>query len=208
MLTTWRRTSRWEPSAMNRALFVVNAGSSSIKFKLYRVLDDDIELVLSGALDGIGSKPRLKARDHDGKVLVERAFPAAEVSSPSQAQHAVADWLTAQIKDYALVGIGHRVVHGGSVYSQPVPVGGDVLARLDALVPLDPLHQPSNLEPIRVLRQRHPHLPRVACFDTAFHRGHPELSDRFALPRALYDEGVRRYGFHGLSYEYVAAALH
>jgi acetate kinase len=193
---------------MTRALFVVNAGSSSIKFKLYRILDDDIELVLGGALDGIGSKPRLKATDHGGKVLVERTFPAAEVSSPSQAQHAVADWLTAQIRDYAIVGIGHRVVHGGPVYSQPVLVDDDVLARLEALVPLAPLHQPSNLEPIRVLRQRHPDLPQVACFDTAFHRGHPELSDRFALPRALYDEGVRRYGFHGLSYEYVYAALH
>ena len=192
---------------MTRALFIVNAGSSSIKFKLYRILDDDIEFVLGGALDGIGSKPRLKAKDHAGKVLVERAFPAAEISSPSQAQHAVADWLTAQITDYTIVGIGHRVLHGGSVYSQPVLVDDDVLARLETFVPLAPLHQPSNLEPIRVLRQRHPDLPQVACFDTAFHHGHPELSDRFALPRALYDEGVRRYGFHGLSYEYVSDAL-
>src|SRR5262249_29511583 len=104
MPTTWRRTSRCGPSAMNRALFVVNAGSSSIKVKLYRVLGDDIELVLGGALDGIGSKPRLKARDHDGKVLVERTFPVAEISSASQAQHVLADWLAAQIKDYAIVG--------------------------------------------------------------------------------------------------------
>lgn len=192
---------------MNDALFVVNAGSSSIKFKLYRVLGDDIEIVLGGALDGIGSKPRLKARDHDGEVLVDRAFPAAEISNPAQAQHVVADWLRTQTRNHVIVGIGHRVVHGGPVYAQPVIVDDGVLATLETLVPLAPLHQPSNLEPIRVLRQRHPGLPQVACFDTAFHRGHPELSDRFALPRALYDAGVRRYGFHGLSYEYVSAAL-
>ena len=192
---------------MNRAIFVVNAGSSSIKFKLYLILGDHIEIVLRGALDGIGSKPRLKARDHDEKVLVERTFPAADIANSSQAQHVVADWLTTKIRDYAIVGIGHRVVHGGPVYSQPVLVDDRVLATLETFIPLAPLHQLTNLDPIRVLRQRHPELPQVACFDTAFHRGHPELSDRFALPRKLYDEGVRRYGFHGLSYEYVSRAL-
>src|SRR5262245_52729167 len=207
MPITGRRTSRCEASAMQDALLVVNAGSSSIKFKLYRVIGEDIELVLGGNLDGIGSRPRLKARDHAGEVLVERAFPTAEISSPAQAQHVVADWLATQIRDYTIFGVGHRIVHGGPVYSQPVVVDDGVLATLESLVPLAPLHQPSNLEPIRVLRRRHPDLPQVACFDTAFHRRHPERSDRFALPRALYDEGVRRYGFHGLSYEYVSAAL-
>ena len=192
---------------MDQSIFVVNAGSSSIKFKLYRVLGDDIEIALGGAFDGIGSKPRFKAKDRSGKVLVERAFSAAEVSTSAQAQHVVADWLRTQISDSAIAGVGHRVVHGGSVYSQPVVVDDGVLATLEAIVPLAPLHQPSNLDPIRVLRNRHPDLPQVACFDTAFHRGHPELSDRLALPHALYDEGIRRYGFHGLSYEYVAAAL-
>jgi acetate kinase len=119
----------------------------------------------------------------------------------------VADWLITQLEDYAIVGIGHRVVHGGPVYSQPILIDDRVLARLETFIPLAPLHQPANLDPIRVLRHRHPDLPQVACFDTAFHRSHPELSDRFALPRALYDEGIRRYGFHGLSYEYVCAAL-
>src|SRR5262245_48269593 len=192
---------------MNNAIFVVNAGSSSVKFKLYCVVGGDIEIVLGGELDGIGSKPRLKAKDHDDKVLVDRVFPAVEISSPAQAQLIVADWLRAYTKEYVIVGIGHRVVHGGPVYAQPVLVDDGVLAVLETLVPLAPLHQPTNLEPIRVLRQRHPDLPQVACFDTAFHRGTPGLSDRFALPRALYDEGVRRYGFHGLSYEYVSAAL-
>src|SRR5262245_37194080 len=126
---------------MNRALFVINAGSSSIKFKLYRVIGDDIEIVLGGAVDGIGSKPRLKAKDHDGKVLVERAFPVGDISSPAKAQQVLTDWLTAQIKDYAIVGIGHRVVHGGPVYSQPVLVDDQVLSRLETFVPLAPLHQ-------------------------------------------------------------------
>lgn len=192
---------------MNEALFVVNAGSSSIKFKLYRVAGDDIELMIGGAVDGIGTRPRLKARDGSGETLVERNFPVAEVSNATQAQQVLADWVVGQIKDVSVIGIGHRVVHGGPVYSAPVLVDDAVMKTLETFIPLAPLHQLSNLEPIRVLRQRRPDLPQVACFDTAFHRGHPELSDRFALPRALHDEGVRRYGFHGLSYEYVSKAL-
>ena len=124
-----------------------------------------------------------------------------------QAQHALAEWLAAQIKNYVVVAIGHRVVHGGTLYSKPVLVDDDVLAKLKSFVPLAPLHQPASLDSMRALRHRHPDLPQVACFDTAFHHGHPELSDRFALPRALYDEGVRRYGFHGLSYEFISIAL-
>lgn len=192
---------------MNEALFVVNAGSSSIKFKLYRVAGDDIELMIGGAVDGIGTRPRLKARDGSGETLVERNFAVAEVSNATQAQQVLADWVVGQIKDVSVIGIGHRVVHGGPVYSAPVLVDDAVMKTLETFIPLAPLHQLSNLEPIRVLRQRRPDLPQVACFDTAFHRGHPELSDRFALPRALHDEGVRRYGFHGLSYEYVSKAL-
>lgn len=193
---------------MNEVLFVVNAGSSSIKFKLYRVAGDDIELMFGGAVDGIGTRPRLKARSSDGTSLIERSFAVAEVSNSAQAQQAVADWVVGAIQDMVIIGIGHRVVHGGPVYSAPVLVDDAVMKTLETFIPLAPLHQLSNLDPIRVLRQRRPDLPQVACFDTAFHRGHPELSDRFALPRALYDEGVRRYGFHGLSYEYVSQALY
>ncbi|HEV7259204.1 MAG TPA: acetate/propionate family kinase [Bosea sp. (in: a-proteobacteria)] len=192
---------------MSEALFVVNAGSSSIKFKLYRVAGDDIELMIGGAVDGIGTRPRLRAKDGSGTVLIERSFPVAEVSNASQAQHVLGDWVIGQIQDVSVIGIGHRVVHGGPIYAAPVLVDDAVMKTLETFIPLAPLHQLSNLEPIRVLRQRRPDLPQVACFDTAFHRGHPELSDRFALPRALYDEGVRRYGFHGLSYEYVSQAL-
>jgi acetate kinase len=193
---------------VSEVLFVVNAGSSSIKFKLYRVVGEDIALVFGGAVDGIGTRPRLKAKDHAGETLIERNYAADEVANSSQAQRIIADWVGGEMKDAQLIGIGHRVVHGGPVYSAPVLVDDAVMRTLETFIPLAPLHQLSNLDPIRVLRERRPDLPQVACFDTAFHRGHPELSDRFALPRELYDEGVRRYGFHGLSYEYVSQALH
>ena len=189
------------------ALLVINAGSSSIKFKLYRVEGEDIALVLGGALDGIGRLPRLRVKDAAGGTLVDQSFGADEIATATAAQHIIGDWLLPRIRDYRMIGVGHRVVHGGPVYSGPVLVDDTVLATLNGFIPLAPLHQLSNLDPIRVLRERRPDLPQVACFDTAFHRGHPELSERFALPRALYDEGVRRYGFHGLSYEYVASAL-
>ncbi|SHO63402.1 acetate kinase [Pseudoxanthobacter soli DSM 19599] len=192
---------------MTEALFVINAGSSSIKFKLYGVAGGDLDLILGGAFDGIGSKPRLKVRDHDGATLVERSYETAEVPDAEAAQHAVSDWLIPHIGDLRIVGVGHRVVHGGPTYSHPVLVDDAVMKTLESFIPLAPLHQLSNLDPIRVLRQRRPDLPQVACFDTAFHRDHPELADRFPLPRELYDEGVRRYGFHGLSYEYVHGAL-
>ncbi|WP_312893247.1 acetate/propionate family kinase [Ancylobacter sonchi] len=195
-----------DPAAVP-ALFVVNAGSSSIKFKLYRVVGDDIALELGGALDGIGRLPRLKVKDAAGATLVDRSFAADEVATATVAQHVIGDWLLPHLDGYHMIGIGHRVVHGGPTFSGPVIVDDKVMETLTGFIPLAPLHQLSNLDPIRVLRERRPELPQVACFDTAFHRGHPELSERFALPRALYDEGVRRYGFHGLSYEYVASAL-
>lgn len=192
---------------MTDALFVINAGSSSIKFKLYRALSNDISVLIGGALDGIGTRPRLRARDHAGSVMVEREFMPAEIATPVQAQHAIDDWLAPFIAEHNLIGVGHRVVHGGPNYSHPVLVDDAVMQTLASFIPLAPLHQLTNLDPIRVMRERRPDLPQVACFDTAFHRGHPEIADRFALPRPLYDDGVRRYGFHGLSYEYVSGAL-
>ncbi|MFK8253380.1 acetate/propionate family kinase [Ancylobacter terrae] len=191
---------------MTDAILVVNAGSSSIKFKLYRIEGAGLGLELGGALDGIGSRPCLKVSGGDGAVLIERRFTQAEIPNATAAQKAIGDWLLAHMR-VAIVAVGHRVVHGGMTFAEPVRIDDAVMAELTSFIPLAPLHQLSNLEPIRVLRERRPDLPQVACFDTAFHRGHPELSDRFALPRVLYDEGVRRYGFHGLSYEYVAGAL-
>ncbi|QFR32704.1 acetate/propionate family kinase [Ancylobacter sp. TS-1] len=192
---------------MSEALFVVNAGSSSIKFKLYRVVGRDVALILGGALDGIGTRPRLKATDDAGSVLVDRSFDAQEIGKAAQAQHAISDWVTPYLAEHELIGIGHRVVHGGPHYSHPELVNDEVLRTLESFIPLAPLHQLTNLDPIRVIRARRPDLPQVACFDTAFHRGHPEVADRFALPNGLYEDGVRRYGFHGLSYEYVSGAL-
>ena len=192
---------------MADALFVINAGSSSIKFKLYRALGDDISVLIGGALDGIGTNPRLRAKDHAGAIMVERDFKPSEIASSAQAQHVIGDWLAPYLAEHNLIGVGHRVVHGGSNYSHPVLVNDAVMETLASFIPLAPLHQLTNLDPIRVVRERRPDLPQVACFDTAFHRDHPEIADRFALPRSLYDDGVRRYGFHGLSYEYVSGAL-
>nr|WP_246548387.1 acetate/propionate family kinase [Ancylobacter oerskovii] len=188
-------------------MLVINAGSSSIKFKLYRVEGEDIALVLGGALDGIGRRPRFKVKDAAGETLADQSFAAEQVATTTVAQHLIGDWLLPRLQDYRMIGVGHRVVHGGPVYAGPVLIDDTVLQTLTGFIPLAPLHQLSNLDPIRVLRERRPDLPQVACFDTAFHRGHPELSERFALPRHFHDEGVRRYGFHGLSYEYVASAL-
>ncbi|CAO4156714.1 Acetate kinase [Methylorubrum thiocyanatum] len=192
---------------MSDSILVVNAGSSSIKFKLFRIADRDLTPALSGGMSGIGSTPALKVRDGRGSVLADRRFEAGEVPDASAAQHHLADWLLHHLGDAAIVAVGHRVVHGGPTFTEPVRIDDAVLRTLETFIPLAPLHQLGNLDPIRVLRERRPDLPQVACFDTAFHRGHPELSDRFALPRFLYDEGVRRYGFHGLSYEYVAGRL-
>jgi acetate kinase len=194
-------------SAMNEAIFVVNAGSSSIKFKLYRVTGRDVALVLGGALDGIGTRPRLLAKDEAGTVLVERSYTPEEIAKAPEAQHAISDWVLPHLDGFDLIGVGHRVVHGGPHYTHPERVNDEVLRTLESFIPLAPLHQLTNLDPIRTIRERRPDLPQVACFDTAFHRSHPEICDRFALPDALYRDGVRRYGFHGLSYEYVSGAL-
>ncbi|QIJ73529.1 acetate/propionate family kinase [Methylobacterium sp. NI91] len=192
---------------MNDSILVVNAGSSSIKFKLYRIDGADLALLLGGGMSGIGGTPLLTVKDGRGAVLEERRFTPGDVPDASAAQHHLEDWFAHHRGAESIVAVGHRVVHGGPDFAEPVLVDDAVLRRLESFIPLAPLHQLGNLDPIRVLRQRRPDLPQVACFDTAFHRGHPELSDRFALPRFLHAEGVRRYGFHGLSYEYVAGRL-
>ncbi|MGA4551941.1 acetate/propionate family kinase [Methylorubrum aminovorans] len=192
---------------MNDSILVVNAGSSSIKFKLYRIDGADLAPLLGGGMSGIGGTPLLTVKDGRGAVLEERRFTPGDVPDASAAQHHLEDWFAHHRGGESIVAVGHRVVHGGPDFAEPVLVDDAVLRRLESFIPLAPLHQLGNLDPIRVLRQRRPDLPQVACFDTAFHRGHPELSDRFALPGFLHDEGVRRYGFHGLSYEYVAGRL-
>ena len=190
------------------SILVVNAGSSSLKFSLFRPgAGNDLQLAVRGQIDGIGSRPRMKAKDDAGETLVERDFTVAEAREVKDAIALAGAWLREHFPGEALRAVGHRVVHGGAEYSRPVRVDDTVFAALEKLTPLAPLHQPHNLAAIRALRETQPELPQVACFDTAFHRSHPQLADLYALPWEYYEAGVRRYGFHGLSYEYIAAAL-
>jgi acetate kinase len=193
---------------MADTILVLNAGSSSIKFQLFAI-DADGKLVrrMKGQIDGIGSHPRLFAKAEGGETLVDESWSAKEVADAHGALDKLVAWLPRQLGGELPSAIGHRVVHGGDDYDEPTMIDDAVLDRLERLVPLAPLHQPNNLAPIRVIRARRPELPQVACFDTAFHRGHAEVAQRFAIPDALHQEGVRRYGFHGLSYEYIAKAL-
>ncbi len=148
----------------------------------------------------------MRAQTGEGALLIDRHHSAEDIADIPAAIGVAADWLR-QTQDLELVAVGHRVVHGGPDYDRPVLIDQDVLARLQQYVPLAPLHQPNNLAPIRSLLALQPGVPQVACFDTAFHRRHSALADRYAIPERFYREGVRRYGFHGLSYEYVAGRL-
>jgi len=188
-------------------ILVVNAGSSSIKFQVF-ALDGDGRLhrEIKGRLDGIGSRPRLRAAMASGETLADRAYPIESVPDVSAAMATAGDWLRDELQ-LGPIAVGHRVVHGGPDYDRPVLIDHAVLAKLERYTALAPLHQLHNLAPIRSLLSSYPSLPQVACFDTAFHRGHGDLADHYAIPRRLHDEGIRRYGCHGLSYEYIAKRL-
>jgi acetate kinase len=189
------------------AILVVNAGSSSLKFQVFEIAGPGIlQCLVKGQMDGIGTRPRLRAERADETPLIDQTWSRSDVPDLSTAiQHAGA-WLR-ETQQLNLVAVSHRVVHGGPEYSRPVLVDQEVLADLERYISLAPLHQPNNLAPIRALLARQPRLPQVACFDTAFHHGHRAVADHYAIPQRFYDEGVRRYGFHGLSYEYVAERL-
>jgi acetate kinase len=188
-------------------ILVVNAGSSSVKFQVFGTQDSsNLVRVVRGQVDGIGSRPRLRAASADGNTLCDRSFDVQTIPDVPAALDIAANWLR-ESQRLEPVAVGHRVVHGGPEYDRPILIDGLVLSELERLVPLAPLHQPNNLAPIRTILSRFPDLPQVACFDTAFHRGHRPVADHFAIPKRFYAEGVRRYGFHGLSYEYVAERL-
>lgn len=188
-------------------ILVVNAGSSSVKFRVFAVGErQSLRQLVSGQMDGIGVRPKLRATGASDEKLIERSYEASEVPDVATAMRTAGAWLQSEQK-LSFVAIGHRVVHGGPDYDRPILVNEKVLSDLDRYVSLAPLHQPNNLAPIRILLERFPKMPQVACFDTAFHRGHSAIADRYAIPESLYAEGVRRYGFHGLSYEYVAERL-
>jgi acetate kinase len=190
------------------AILVINAGSSSIKFVVFVTeADRPLAAALRGTITGIGTAPRFQARNASGETLVDRKWGCVEGPSEETLLKALVEWIEARIGGHRLIAAGHRVVHGGSTFRAPMIVDGPVMRALEDLVPLAPLHQPHNLAAIRWLGLAHPTLPQVACFDTAFHAGRADAAMRFALPRRWHDDGVRRYGFHGLSYEYISAAL-
>ncbi len=188
-------------------ILVANAGSSSVKFQIFAVESESgLKRQIKGQVDGIGSRPRLRATGVDDTVLIDRTYQAEDISDVPTALAKAGAWLREALR-IDPVAVGHRVVHGGPDYDRAVLVDQDVLARLERYSPLAPLHQPYNLALIRSIAARFPNLPQVACFDTAFHRNQGALAEHYALPHSLYADGVRRYGFHGLSYEYVAKAL-
>ncbi|HYN39273.1 MAG TPA: acetate/propionate family kinase [Rhodospirillales bacterium] len=195
-------------TALPAALLVVNAGSSSIKFAAYTDGGEEPELVIKGQLEGIGSDPSFAAKNAAGEMIDEWD----EWTRGSSLDHAGGiDFILKRLHqtrpDLEIVAAGHRVVHGGLAYDRPVRIDEPVMQALAAFIPLAPLHQPHNLAGIRAVATVDPALPQVACFDTAFHRGKPLVAEIFALPRALTDAGIHRYGFHGLSYEYIARRL-
>jgi acetate kinase len=188
-------------------ILVVNAGSSSVKFQVFSAEGEGkLRRQIKGQIDGIGSRPRLRASDANGDPMADRAYPIEAVPDVPAAMAIAGGWLRDDLRIKPMA-VGHRVVHGGPDHDRPVLIDHGVVARLERLVALAPLHQPHNLAPIRSLLTNFPALPQVACFDTAFHRTHDAVADYYAIPHQLHAEGVRRYGFHGLSYEYVARAL-
>jgi acetate kinase len=192
---------------MADAIAVLNAGSSSVKFSLFVARSGDLELHVRGQIEGIDAAPHFSATRPDGASTTEESWPAGTKFGHDGALDHLIAFLHAELAGDHLVGVGHRVVHGGPDYAQPVVVDATVAAALEQLIPLAPLHQPHNVAPIRRLLERAPDVRQVACFDTAFHRTNPDLAQRFALPEELHAAGVRRYGFHGLSYEYIASVL-
>ena len=192
---------------MADAILVLNAGSSSIKYSLFVDSAGEPGFRLGGQIEGLYTSPRFTARDAARASLGERTWPeGTRLGHDGGIAHLI-EFLQGFRGEYRLVAVGHRVVHGGLEFAQPVWLDAQVVAKLEKLVPLAPLHQPHNLGPIRIVAERAPQLPQVACFDTGFHRSQPELAQAFALPAEITDRGVRRYGFHGLSYEYIASAL-
>jgi acetate kinase len=190
---------------MPDAILALNAGSSSIKFGLFET--EPARRIARGEIEGIGTASHFVARNGEGAVIGERRWPAGAEVDHGALLGQLLDWVDGHLGGDRLIAVGHRVVHGGRDFTGPVRLDETVLEALDLLTPLAPLHQPHSLSPVRAIMAARPGLPQVACFDTAFHHTLPAVATRFALPRAYAAEGVRRYGFHGLSYEYIAQTL-
>ncbi|MGB5253247.1 MAG: acetate/propionate family kinase [Sedimenticolaceae bacterium] len=192
---------------MSDAIVVLNAGSSSIKFSVFAMQDGNLELLLRGQTEGLYTLARFLAKDGSGAVVAEQSWDAGQPPGHDGALQHLLEYLRAELSTYRPLAVGHRVVHGGPDAIGPVRVNAQVLDYLEGFVPLFPLHLPHNLAPVRLLLELAPELPQVASFDTSFHRSNPEISQLYALPPEYAEAGVRRYGFHGLSYEYVASVL-
>jgi acetate kinase len=192
---------------MDDYALVLNAGSSSLKFCVFqRPLGEGWRLEARGQIEGIGTSPRLSAKDANDEILIKQDLDAA-VRDGRDAVEALATWLRSKYGGSRVLAVGHRVVHGGARFKGPTILDPEVLAELNELVPLAPLHQPYNLAAIEAVFERLPGVPQVACFDTSFHRGQPAVAELIPLPRDLREAGLQRYGFHGLSYEYIASVL-
>jgi len=186
-------------------ILVVNAGSSSLKFEVFAATDQ-LTRQVKGKMEGIGTAPHLTIKSAAGDRLADESYPHETVPDLPAAMRLVGQWLRER-HEGRMIAVGHRVVHGGPDHLSPARINENLLRQLERYTPLAPLHQPNNLAPIRVLLEHQPQLAQVACFDTAFHRGHDPMTDHYAIPARYFAEGVRRYGFHGLSYEYVAGRL-
>jgi acetate kinase len=194
--------------AMSDAFLILNAGSSSVKFSVFAD-GDSLQLLLRGQIESLLAAPRFTIEDAHGKKVGENSWPAGSSLTHEQAIEYLFSWgLERQLDGHHLVAAGHRVVHGGLKFLQPVLADESVITELELLAPLAPLHQPHNIAAIRAVQQHAPGLQQVACFDTSFHRGQPTVAQTFAIPRSLTESGVIRYGFHGLSFEYIASKLH
>jgi acetate kinase len=194
---------------MSDAIIVLNAGSSSLKFSIYQVNDQELGLVARGQIEGLGTQPHFKAKDRKGSTLADLDLkaPASRFGHPEAFAH-LAQWAREQFGGIlSLVAVGHRVAHGGLEFIEPTVITPEVIDKLDRLVPLVPLHQPHNLAAVKAVMSLRPDLPQVACFDTAFHRGRAKVTERFGLPDELFQRGVRRWGFHGLSYASIVDQL-
>ena len=193
---------------MKQGILTINAGSSSIKFALFPLaqhISPDAEI--SGQIDGIGAHAtKLIAKNKAGERIADQLLNGEQISH-NQAFDDLLKWFTATQTGWEIVGVGHRVVHGGDLYAEPTLINQQVLDHLTGFIPLAPLHEPHNVAGIRALQALLPSVPQIACFDTAFHRSQPKVAQTFGLPRALTEEGIKRYGFHGLSYEFIARTL-
>ena len=188
-------------------LLVLNAGSSSLKFRVFgRPRKGTLDLEARGQIEGLGTSPRLTVKDAQGTTLSDEALDAG-LKNGGPAVEVLATWLRSKFGGGQVLGVGHRVVHGGRAYAAPVKVETKTLADLQALAPLAPLHLPYNLAAIEAVFERLPDVPQVACFDTSYHRGRAAVTEIVPLPKELRDAGMQRYGFHGLSYEYIASVL-